>query len=99
MFQIDQQFAVRNRRRVFYSCMNFTRPGYICLTITRVLEQYHVLRNQTNNATLLVVLALHEIEEGCVSVMIIFNEQDRDTTVRFRHDVVYDYQVLRIWVV
>ena len=95
VFHIDQQFAVRNRRRVFDSCLNFTRPGYICLAITRVLEQYHVLRNQTNDATLL-CLALHEIEDGCVGVMILFNEQGRDLTVRFRHDVVYDHQVLRI---
>ena len=108
LFQIDQHIAVLNRRRISERLlhefdatrMHLSVQVRYLRSITLVLEQYHVRRIQTDDATLLVIReqALHEIEGGRVGVMTLSSEQGRDPTVRFRHEVVYDHQVLRLWV-
>ena len=63
--------------------------------VTRILEHHHVLSVQADGATFLVFRkqVLHEIEDGCVTVMTLFGEQGRDPTVRFSHQIIYDDEV------
>ena len=51
--------------------------------VTRILEHHHILSVQADGATFLVFRkqVLHEIEDGCVTVMTLFGEQGRDPSV------------------
>ena len=52
---------------------------------------------QTDGASLLVFReqVVHEVEDGRIPVMTLFGEQVRHSSIRFRHQIVYDDEVPR----
>ena len=98
LFQIDQKIAVRRGCRIGECLLNERATpgvhlfGQICdlRRISRVLEDHHVLRVQTDGADLLVFWKqiVDEIDDGRVGVVALLREQVRHATVCFGHEIV-----------
>ena len=105
LFQIDQNVPVRSGRRIGESLLNKFDSTRVNLfgqvshlrRISRILELHQVLRVQTNGATLLVFRKqiLHEIDDGCISVVAFLREEVRHACVSFNHEIIQHHDVAR----